>query len=218
MCGRLVQELHPEGSLQTNLNVLLIRQVQEEERRSRYNLAPTQHLWAVNGQWEWVRLRWGFPPSWKPNGPPLINAKAETVTTLRTFSEAFRSRRCLVPVTAFYEWRGKGDTKQPFAIREVNGQALLLAALWEPGEPDGYCTVLTTTANVAMEPVHSRMPVVLTEEGAERWLAGEAKAEELCGLLRPCPSESLRVYPVSKAVGNWRNDGPELLDPVVAFA
>ena len=145
---------------------------------------------------------------------------AETVATTRAFREAFKSRRCLVPADAFYEWRKVPVGKPvPYAVAPREGM-FAFAGLWErwrnPG--DGSIlrsfTIVTGPANSLCRPIHERMPVVLAAEVWPLWLGeDEATPEQLLALLQACPEEWLRVYPVGPAVGNVRNDEPGLLEP-----
>lgn len=186
------------------------------------NGAPTEDLPVVrlrDGQRHLDLLRWGLVPPWAKElkiGSRFINARAETVATQPAFRDAYQRRRCLVPASAFYEWRRDGKAKQPFAIGPALGDALTLAGLWDRWKsPEGQwvvtCTIVTTTPNSAMAALHDRMPVILGEADWPLWLGereGEANA-----LLRPCPDDWLKIWPVSAAVNNVRNKGPELLAP-----
>jgi putative SOS response-associated peptidase YedK len=174
-------------------------------------------------------LRWGLVPPWAKDikiGARFINARAETVATQPAFRDAYQRRRCLVPVSAFYEWKREAKTKQPFAIGPATDgeRALTLAGLWDRWKsPEGQwivtCSIVTTEPNAAMAALHDRMPVVLGEADWPLWLGervvprGEGPGD-ISALLRPCPDDWLKIWPVSAAVNNVRNKGPELLDPL----
>jgi putative SOS response-associated peptidase YedK len=163
----------------------------------RYNVAPTQELFAVrlgaNGEPEASRLRWGLIPSWSHDaaiGNKLVNARAETVTEKPSFRAAWkRRRRCLIPADGFYDWKAVCKRKQPYLLRRPGGRPFAFAGLWErwedeAGKPLETCTILTTAANAVLAPPHDRMPVILTDpEACGRWLA----AADVGDLLRPCP-------------------------------
>lgn len=153
---------------------------------------------------------------------------AETVATKPAFRDAFRHRRCLVPVDFFYEWQKTGggkqpSSRQPYAIGLADGAPMALAGLWERWRDpeDGATlrsfTVITGPPNELVAPIHNRMPVILPHQTWRRWL-GEDRAETdgLQALLRPYPAEAMRAYPVATRVGNVRNNDPELLTPVAA--
>ena len=108
-----------------------------EELNRRYNVAPSQRSpvcrLGEDGERAMSVMRWGFTPSWSKDGKPgLINARSETAATNGMFRSAFRSRRCLVPASGFYEWQKReSGAKQPYLIRLLNAPIFCFAALWE---------------------------------------------------------------------------------------
>jgi putative SOS response-associated peptidase YedK len=190
----------------------------------RYNITPSQEVAAVRldgGQRRLSLLRWGLIPSWAEDpriGNSLINARSETAATKPAFRSAFKARRCLLPADGFYEWGRIAGTKheQPFHFRLHDGRPFVFAGLWErwahgEGEPVETCTILTTTANGVVRPVHDRMPVILAPDGIEAWLDTAATREELEGLLRPYAEGEMEAVPVGRFVNNPRNEGPHCL-------
>ena len=146
-----------------------------------------------------------------------MNARSETVATSGMFRNAFAKRRCIVPAAAFYEWQPGPAGKTPYAIARADGDPLAFAGIWEGWRsPEGDVmrsfAILTTTANVQMAVLHERMPVILQQEDWPAWL-GETPADPTA-LLRPLPEGLLKLWPVDKRVGNVRNDGPDLLQPM----
>jgi putative SOS response-associated peptidase YedK len=179
-----------------------------------YNVAPQtfQPVVRLNreGQREIALLRWGLIPYWAKNpkiGLSTINAKAETVATAPAFRDAFARRRCLVPADAFYEWQ-KLDPKhkQPFAIALASREPYGFAGLWERWkDPDTKqwletFSIITTDPNELVEPLHNRMPVIIERKDYARWLGGPS-----------FPAEQMTAWKVDTAVGNVRNDNPDLL-------
>ena len=159
--------------------------------------------------------RWAKDPS---VGNRLINARAETVTEKPSFREAFKCRRCLVPMEGFYEWSRRGDRKRPFYFHMRDGEPFAVAGLWETWEGDGRvletCTLLTTEANELLAGYHDRMPVILGPEDYDLWLdAGVRSAERLLPLLRPYPREEMTTYAVSLMVNSPSNDSPRCVEP-----
>jgi putative SOS response-associated peptidase YedK len=194
----------------------------------RYNIAPSQPVAAVratDGERELVLLKWGLIPSWSKDeklGYKLINARSETVAEKPSFRSAFKQRRCLIPASGFYEW-AKQETgrKQPFFISLRDGEPFSFAGLWERwhdpvGEEIQSCTILTTTANEVMQPIHERMPVILGPSSEEQWLDPQTSADALRSLLVPYSSEGMEARPVGLWVNNPRNDGPKCLEPASA--
>lgn len=194
----------------------------------RYNIAPTQPVAAIrlnpNGERDFTFFHWGLVPSWAKDvsiGSRMINARSETVTEKPSFRTAFKRRRCLIPADGFYEWQKQGSGKQPMFIRPAEGEErpFALAGLWEMWrDPDGgtlqSCTILTTTPNELMAPIHNRMPVIIEPEDYDLWLNPEPDPEQGLHLLRPYPAEKMSAYPVSPVVNNPRNDVPECVQPI----
>lgn len=198
-----------------------------------WNVAPTQdspvaRLCAEEphaGQRELAPMRWGLVPFWAKDpsiGSRMINARAEGIEAKPAFRAAFKSRRCVVPVSGFYEWKKTGQTgkggkpaKQPYYIFPAEGKILALAGLWERWDrgdgPLETFTIITTRPNAMMAELHDRMPVVLDGDGVGAWLSPETEREEALGLLAPAPEGTLDCREVGTRVNSPRNDGPELV-------
>lgn len=191
----------------------------------RYNAAPMQMLPVVRqrpgGERVAHLLRWGLLPGWAKDpgiATRLINARAETLAEKPAFRAAYRARRCIVPASGFYEWRATPGGKQPYYIQPANDELFGLAGLWErwtrpEGTPIDTFTVITTAANATMQALHERMPVILQPAEYGPWLSRDTAPERLGQLLAPCPDGMLSMHPVSKAVGNVRNEGARLIAP-----
>ncbi len=194
----------------------------------RYNIAPTQEVLVVvqdptKAKRQARRHRWGLIPSWAKDrsiGNQLINAQAETAATKPTFRSAFRKRRCLILADGFFEWKKENRHKQPFHIRLHDGRPFAFAGLWEhwdggEGAAIESCTILTTTPNDLLRPLHHRMAVVLDPGVYDLWLdPAIQEAERLQPLLRSFPAEAMTAYPVSTRVNNPANDHPECVEPI----
>jgi len=190
-----------------------------------WNMAPTRDAPVIrllkDGERHLDALKWGLVPYFtkdlkKARKP--INARSETVATSGMFREAFAKRRCLVPAPVYYEWRDDPEGKMPFAVARVDGEPIAFAGIWEAWQsPDGerfqtFATI-TTDANQLVAQIQDRMPVIVEKADWPLWF-GEADGD-VVGLLRSAPEDTLRFWPVDKKVGNVRNDGPELIEPVV---
>ena len=198
----------------------------------RYNVAPTDRVPVVRfnpkrGARSLDLLRWGLIPSWAKDekvGFSTINARAEEIEKKPAFRDAVVKRRCLVPADGFYEWKKLGPKeKQAYHIRLKGGGVFAFAGLWEGWKPPGQdewlrsFTICTTTANELCAPIHERMPVILDPADWSRWLGEEDRdAPPPVELLKPFPAGRMEVIPIGPAVGNVKNDGPELLEPVAA--
>jgi putative SOS response-associated peptidase YedK len=158
-------------------------------------------------------------------GNSLINARADTAASKPAFRAAFKSRRCLVPASGFYEWmKVEGSkAKKPHYIERADEEPMFFAGLWEKwdkggdtsGGPVESYTILTTEPNTLMASIHNRMPVILEPEDFSAWLSQETPADRLNALLRPLPAELMMARPVSTLVNNPRNNKPECVAPLV---
>jgi putative SOS response-associated peptidase YedK len=198
------------------------------EQPPRYNVAPTDEVWAVaesDGRRRVGRVRWGLVPPWAESprvGARMINARAETLLDKDVFRRPLERRRCLVPADGFYEWTSKpGGGKQAWHLRPRHGGVLAFAGLWESWRPRGdgervvSATIVTTQANATVAPVHDRMPVCLPAGAWDEWLdPANDDLLELTSLLVAAPEDLLELRPVGPLVGNVNNDGPELLAEV----
>ncbi len=196
-----------------------------------WNIAPTQSHPIVRydpqaGSRTLDLMRWGLVPFWAKDmkiGFSTINAMAETVDTKPVFREAFRRRRCIVPIDNFYEWKKLGPKeKQPYAIALADRSPMALAGLWETwtsrvnNETIRSFTIVTTTPNALCAEVHNRMPVILPPDAWPVWIGEEPAAEgELKSLLVPYKGEMV-MWPVSQRVGNVKNNNSSLIEPVSA--
>lgn len=226
MCGRFSQQ-RPASELAE----IFAAEPLADDLGARYNVAPTDEALVVVQREERRAItayRWGLVPHWASDlkaGSRMFNARAETITTSPAFRDAFRRRRCLVPVEAFYEWKREGAARQPYAIARADGRPLALAGLWagwhdpETEAVTRTFTIITTTPNAAIADLHDRMPVIIPDDRWDRWLdPSPADPGELLALLAPTDEIELRVHAVSRAVNDVRRDGPELLEPIDAAA
>lgn len=193
----------------------------------RYNIAPTQPVatvLVVTGERQLRRMRWGLIPSWARDpsiGQRLINARAETLAQKPAFRAALRQRRCLILADGFYEWARRGRGKQPYYILRRDERPFAFAGLWERwqppegGEPIESCTIITTQANELVAAFHERMPVILEEPDIALWLdPAVTDAQRLGPLLRPCPAERMKAYPVGPQVNRPSADTAAVTRPL----
>ncbi len=225
MCGRIALYDEPEQLarlLDAGLDPELAAQW-----RPRWNIGPMARILGVaeaaDGSRTLAAYRWGLVPGWAKDPTALrstFNARAETVASKPAFRAAFKRWRILVPVNLFYEWKA-GTPKQPYAFKRADGEPIVLAGLREywkgaDGTELRTATVITTGAGPDM-PIHDRQPVVLERDAWAHWLDPEVTdREELEPLLLPSVEGTLVHYPVSREVGNVRNDRPDLIEPVPA--
>jgi len=236
VCGRFVSSSSADA-----ISKFFGASFEGEALPANYNVAPTQDVLAVVADASSDRtlqpFHWGLVPSWAKDmkiGSRMINARSETLGEKPAFKGLFKKHRLLIPMDGFYEWQpgvsggpltkaGK-PAKQPMFIHRADGQLLAVAGLWatwrdRAAGPDApwlhSCTIITTSANSTMAPVHDRMPVLLSVDDWQQWLDptnGDTAA--LQQLLVPAPDDVLVMHPVSTAVNNARNSGERLIEPV----
>ena len=220
MCGRMAFTLPKEAMVQlfeaTPSNNL--------PEAPNYNVCPTVQISVVTSDGDARRLRpmrWGFVPHWyeKPNGGPLlINARAETIAEKPAFRAACRARRCLIPVTGFYEWTRDGKTTPlPWFVQRRDGAPLVMAGIWQDwergDEAHTTCAIVTTSANKAMARIHHRIPVILSQQDWSLWLGESGKGAAL--LMKSAPEDALSFHRVGTEVNSNRVSGAVLLGPIV---
>jgi putative SOS response-associated peptidase YedK len=189
------------------------------------SLQPVVRLSSETGERELTIMRWSLIPFFAKDAKiaySTINARAETVVTSPVFREPMKRRRCLVPADFFLEWKKMdAKTKQPYAIALQDDSLFAFAGLWDTwkdkatGQVINSYTVITTDPNelITRLSIHDRMPVILHRQDYERWLAPAEPSQLPIDLLRPFPAEEMKAWKVGSAVGNVRNNSPELLAP-----
>jgi putative SOS response-associated peptidase YedK len=221
MCGRIIQA---SGPLQLAIvDGLDVRPDSRGNHAPRYNGAPGQEHLVIRvnrktGERSLDPIKWGLIPHWcadPKGGRKPINARSETVGTLPIFRDAYRARRCIVPVDGFFEWQVTTGGKQPYAIGMKDGAPFGIAGLWEnwktpSGEWMRTFAVVTVPANALLARLHDRMPAILDPQDYERWLSEEENPRDV---LRPFPVERMRIWPISERVNSVRNDDAALLEP-----
>ena len=218
MCGRYSITLPPEA----------IREIFQTHGElpnwpAYYNAAPTTALPVVRQSKEGVRelvlMTWGLIPWFSKDGKPAfstINARAESLRTAASYREPFaKGRRCIVPASGYFEWTGPKNDRQPHYFTRADGQLIALAGLWDrwrskdKSETKESFTIVTTEPSKFAGQFHNRMPLVLERNTWDQWLNDEPDAA--AALMKPANEDVLAERSVSKAVGNVKNNGPELL-------
>ncbi len=198
MCGRFI--------LLTDLSVLAesfgIQEIAAEYNPG-VNISPGQPVAAVvlHDKKRLVALRWGLIPAWAEDpaiGNRMFNARAETLAEKPSFKQAFKKRRCLIPVDGFYEWQKTGREKRPLLFSLKSGRPFGLAGLYETwASPDTgrihTCTIITTDANDLIRPIHGRMPAIIPQDKEAAWL--DPRNDDPAAL-----SSLLKTYPADEMV------------------
>lgn len=229
MCGRFTMALDAER-LQMKLDLASM----PEPWAKRYNIAPSQYIPTVPfaESRHVVYMRWGLVPFWAQDpaiGNRMINARAETVAEKPSFRSSFKNKRCLILADGFYEWQkaSGGKSSQPYYFTLKTREPFAFAGLWDDWEPKGVssepgipglttCTLITTTANRVVAPVHPRMPVILTKERMWDWLTAITETEKLA-LLKPLEPELMQAWPVGREVNSPAIDDESLIHPIDAM-
>jgi putative SOS response-associated peptidase YedK len=193
--------------------------------RPRYNVAPTTIVDVVRlddqGRRYMTQMRWGLVPVWwkEPLNklPATFNARVEGLEKSGMFREPYKRRRCIVPVSGFYEWTGPKANRQPHLFTAADGSPLIaLAGLWDSwkdaatGDEILSCTLITTGANEWMKPYHHRMPATIAQANIDRWLRGEMMKDEL----EPAPEAKFNERKASKRMNKTGvgDDDPTILE------
>lgn len=222
MCGRFTKKSSKEelrarfGFDDTSQDALF---------EARYNIAPSQeHPILIVSQDKRIvtMMKWGLVPHWSKDpkiGFKMINARSEGIDEKPSFKTPLRQRRCLVLADGFYEWhKVNNKTKIPYYFKLKSDQPFAFAGLWDLWEKEGQTlktfTIITTTPNQLIEPIHDRMPVILEEKDEAKWLDPEIKrSSDVIPLLKPYDSQEMECYRVSTIVNSPKNDVPECLVP-----
>lgn len=191
--------------------------------RSHFSIAPRSEnpVVVAAGNGNQIRLmQWGLVPGWAKEGqtmPRPVNARAETLSEKPMFRQLLEEKRCLVPANGFYEWTKEGTRKIPFFFHRPDNALFSFAGLYDTwlspaGETLVSYTIITASANELMAPVHDRMPVVLSQEGEERWLSpGPRSPDELREILVPCADDVLEAHVVSQRVNRPGEDDERMI-------
>ncbi|OAI19414.1 hypothetical protein A1359_03730 [Methylomonas lenta] len=211
MCGRYQLTETPETiSEHFQLNRL-------PRFESSYNIAPARKILTIveldDRSRKAVNLFWGLVPSWAKdakNSAHLINARMETIREKPSFRSAFKHRRCLIPANGFYEWQKSDSGKQAFHIHRQDNQIFAFAGLWEQWQHETEtlysCTIITTEANQLMQPIHDRMPVIISQDEYPKWLDTSDEGDHAFELLADRAYELMTATPVSDWVNNPLHD------------
>jgi len=221
MCGRytLTQEM---DSLQLRFNF----KATKIKKKPSYNIAPSQKclvIVAEKGEYYSKEMQWGLIPKWHKPGKAArapINARAESIAEKPSFRSLVNRRRCLVPADSWFEWKSKPGQKNkvPMRILFKKEELFAFAGLWDTSEDANSkaletFTIITTEANEICQPIHHRMPVIISKVEEKVWLS-DVPLKDIESLLAPCSSEWLRIYPVSTIVNSPKNNSPKCLTEV----
>lgn len=190
----------------------------------RYNVAPSQLALVMTDEkpHELQHYKWGLIPSWAKEasiGYKMINAKSETIFEKPSFRNLIKNKRCLVIADGFYEWKPLTlKHKQPYRIGLKGDDLFAFAGLWDSwidkvtGEIIHSFTIITTSANELVAPIHDRMPVILERDDEQKWIGRNISHDEIVKMLASYPKDKMKAYPVSEKVNSPKNDSEELIE------
>ena len=217
MCGRFVTNIPADEIAE------IFHLGEAPQLEPRYNVSPSQLVPVVRSAGEHNILspmKWGLVPSWSKDpsmGSHMINARSETVAEKPAFRHAIKYNRCIIPISGFYEWQAVEHHKQPYFTHLKGHAPMCLAGIWEHWTaPDGSVletfSILTTSANKLIEPIHERMPVILKPADFNLWLSRNMHdPHELVDIYKPYPVDEMIAYKVSDLVNNPKFDSPSCI-------
>jgi putative SOS response-associated peptidase YedK len=193
--------------------------------RSHFNIAPgsTNPVIVIHERVEAVMMQWGLVPHWAKDLTATtrpINARAESLAEKPMFRGLLKSQRCLVPASGFFEWKQERGKKIPFYVHLKDEPVFAFAGLYDTWKtPDGIAlntyTIITTTPNSLMAPIHDRMPVILHPEDESRWISPDPMSpEELHRIFAPFQIEGMNSYVISERVNNPAVDDARVIEPL----
>ena len=225
MCGRFTLSAPPEV-----ISMCFDIETDSFNYLPAFNIAPTQNVLTVRNRDNSKHaqtMRWGLIPFWAKEakiGNKMINARSETVIENKVFKTPFQKRRCLILADSFYEWVRVSKSKQPIRILLDSEKPFAFAGIWEswkdPNDPNAHavesCSIITTHANTLIQPIHDRMPVILPRELESDWLdLDNTDTSFLREIMIPFDPGLMKCYPVSQAVNSTKNEGKDLITPIV---
>lgn len=189
-----------------------------------WNICPTIAIPVLLGDQRGRRLglmRWGWNPV-SIKGRLLINARAEEAHGKPTFREPLERRRCLIPATAFYEWKpavSKGDRPQPFAFSRRDTPLFTIGGLWEAvttpdGTKRGQVILFTVPANQRVGAVHDRMPLVIEPDERDQWLSPSVGSADARSLIVTSGDALWTSHRISQAISDVHRTDSSVADPI----
>lgn len=184
-----------------------------------YNLCPTNQIAvciSINGIRRLGGMRWGFIPNSyesETSGPLIINARSETIVTKGTFAQSIRMRRCIIPMTGYYEWQVDGEATLPHFTHNTDDSLMAVGGIWQMwghgSSRQATCAIITVPSTESMAHLHQRMPLILSKPDWGKWL-GE-KGHGAATLMKTTEDGAQSFYPVSDAISSNRATGPHLI-------
>jgi len=187
-----------------------------------YNAAPSQKLPIILNEnpASIIPGQWGLIPHWmKKNPRGIINARAETITEKPSFKSTVKKQRCLVLADSFFEWTRKSDSKRPYRIMLKNENPFAFAGIWQlhqttTGISVPTFSIITVPANNLISKLHDRMPAILQPKFEQLWINDSADLNAALETLQILPDKEIKMYEVSDNVHSYKNENPNLINPI----
>lgn len=189
-----------------------------------YNLSPSQRIPVVRQQGlsrTLALLHWGLVPHWSKDrsiAAHTFNARLETLSQKPAFRDAFKAKRCILPVSGFYEWRQEGRRKKPYYVFRVDKKPVALAGIWDcwvdrrSGEQLESCSLISTPATHLLAEIQERMPAILEMEHFDLWLDPQFQETHVLQDILSAAEPQLELYAVSGYVNNAAHDGAKCIE------
>lgn len=190
----------------------------------RYNIAPTIDIPVFLNTARYTYAHFGLIPSWAKDRSSInINARSESIYEKPSFKESFKTKRCLIPINGYYEWKKDTLTNKsiPYIIKSKQTSYFALAGvydIWYDSKLDKKVlgvALVTTQPNQTIEKLHDRMPVVLDKSDWRKWLSKNSTTDTLLSILKPCKDELIEIDEVSDLVNSIKNDSKQCLDKTI---
>ena len=214
MCGRYITPEQADIERHWNLTP-------DSAYRQSFNFAPSQTTCVISlgddNEFQMDAAKWGFQPHWANRA--WINARSETVFESRAFGTAAKRHRCLVPAIGWYEWAGE-KPKQPYVFHQPGFKVFAFAGICTTRPTDDgpiqTFAILTRAAISGLAAIHSRMPVLLNEQGYRQWLDANSTPEQIAALFAVPPGK-IDHYAVSDFVNKPANNSAECIRPMASI-
>ncbi len=218
MCGRYNLEIYEDFYDRYEIENRL-------DLKSSFNIAPSQIQPVVlqHSPNHVELMPWGLIPFWedkKPKQKYLINMRDDTIISKGWAHKYLQFQRCLIPASGFYEWKKTSDGKIPYQFKVKGKKYITFAGMYSEtenseGKKERRYTIITTTPNSLMAPIHDRMPVILDEEGEKFWINPDnVEIDQLKEYIKPFKANLMERFPISTAVNSPMNNSKDIIKPI----
>lgn len=185
-----------------------------------YNIAPTLPIPTLLNNGNYLYAHFGYLPSWSKDRTSMnINARSESIYEKQTFRDSFKTRRCIIPLNGFYEWKVEDKEKKPYFVKDVSNDYLAVAGIWDEWFDENLnmkivtVALITCDASEKLAKIHHRMPIVLEKKDFDLWLNSNS-LKDVVSLFKPYESEKLDIYEVTNEVNKVLYNNPSCVDEV----